>query len=199
MKKISEIIKPFLSIIFGALLLLIYVNWLASDDSGTLVLGIFGVILSVFYLTDGIMDIIIGDKLPKKIFNIFTISLYPIFMFIMILIGMINLADYMGPTAWIISILSLIGTIAFILIFIINTFIENNSLRLLTTLFGGIFILVIIVNILFDQLGNVVTLGNLPIVSLLASLSYIGIVLDVLFGKGESNKEAKNEEPSINE
>ena len=83
MKKISEIIKPFLSIIFGALLLLIYVNWLSSDDSGTLFLGIFGVILSVYYLTYGIMDIIIGDKLPKKIFNIFTISLYPIFMFIM--------------------------------------------------------------------------------------------------------------------
>lgn len=199
MKKISEIIKPFLSIIFGALLLLIYVNWLSSDDSGTLFLGIFGVILSVYYLTYGIMDIIIGDKLPKKIFNIFTISLYPIFMFIMILIGMINLVDYMGPTAWIISILSLIGTIAFVLIFIINTFIEHNSLRLLTTLFGGIFILVIIVNMLFDQLGNVVTLGNLPVVSLLASLSYVGIVLNVLFAKGESNKEANNEESSINE
>ena len=84
MKKISEIIKPFLSIIFGALLLLIYVNWLSSNDGGTLFLGIFGVILSVYYLTYGIMDIIIGDKLPKKIFNIFTISLYPIFMFIMI-------------------------------------------------------------------------------------------------------------------
>ena len=199
MKKISEIIKPFLSIIFGALLLLIYVNWLSSDDGGTLFLGIFGVILSVYYLTYGIMDIIIGDKLPKKIFNIFTISLYPIFMFIMILIGMINLVDYMGPTAWIISILSLIGTIAFVLIFIINTFIEHNSLRLLTTLFGGIFILVIIVNMLFDQLGNVVTLGNLPVVSLLASLSYVGIVLNVLFAKGESNKEVNNEEPSINE
>lgn len=199
MKKISEIIKPFLSIIFGALLLLIYVNWLSSDDSGTLFLGIFGVILSVYYLTYGIMDIIIGDKLPKKIFNIFTISLYPIFMFIMILIGMINLVDLMGPTAWIISILSLIGTIAFVLMFIINTFIEHNSLRLLTTLFGGIFILVIIVNMLFDQLGNVVTLGNLPVVSLLASLSYIGIVLNVLFAKGESNKEEKIEESSINE
>jgi len=199
MKKISEIIKPFLSIIFGALLLLIYVNWLSSDDGGTLFLGIFGVILSVYYLTYGIMDIIIGDKLPKKIFNIFTISLYPIFMFIMILIGMINLVDYMGPTARIISILSLIGTIAFVLIFIINTFIEHNSLRLLTTLFGGIFILVIIVNMLFDQLGNVVTLGNLPVVSLLASLSYVGIVLNVLFVKGEPNKEANNEESSINE
>jgi len=187
MKKISEIIKPFLSIIFGALLLLIYVNWLSSNDSATLLLGIFGVILSVYYLTYGIMDIIIRDKLPKINFNIFTISLYPIYMFIMILIGMINLVDSMGPTAWIISILSLIGSIAFVLIFIINTFIENNSLRLLTTLFGGIFILVIIVNMLFDQLGDVVTLGNLPVVSLLASLSYIGIVLNVLFAKGESN------------
>ena len=125
MKKVQEIIKPYLLIIFGALLLLYYLNDL--DNTGaTLAIGIIGVIVAAFYLTMGILNVLLGDKLPqslKKVFDITAAALFPLFIFSYYLIAIIKWNDLFGPNGWIITILSLVGSLAAAVLLIISNFI----------------------------------------------------------------------------
>ena len=66
MKKISDLVKPYLSIIFGALLLLLYFNLLAVGGV-YLAMGIIIFALAAFFLTIGILNVTLGEKLSKVI------------------------------------------------------------------------------------------------------------------------------------
>ena len=113
MKKIGDFLKPNMFIIFGALLLLYFLNYL-SLNGASLAIGIFAVILSTYYLVVGILGILIGNKFSlqlKKIFEVLSVSLFGAFMFIYFLLTTINGAQInglMGPTAWIVQILSIL-------------------------------------------------------------------------------------------
>ena len=194
MKKLHTIIKPYLAIVFGALLLLIYLNWLAANGA-TLAMGIIAVVFAAFYLTAGILGIVLVDKLPesvRKVFSMLTICLFPIFMFIMFLLTVINANNLMGPTAWTISILSMIGSLGFVIVYLINVFAGNTLLSRLTNLFGLIFILVLLLNVLFDVAGNPVVLGNVDIIGLVLYALYV-VILVGSFSKDKL--EEKEEQP----
>ena len=108
MKKVTDFLRPNILIVFGALLLLFFLNYL-QYTGGTLAIGIIAVIMSAYYLAIGILGIIIGDKLPKKILDIISVVFFPVFMFVLFLIQTIQAAqidNFMGPTAWIIAILT---------------------------------------------------------------------------------------------
>ena len=61
MKKLQDIIRPFLAIILGALLFLVYLNYLQLQGA-TLAVGIIAVIFSAFYVALGILNIVLGNK-----------------------------------------------------------------------------------------------------------------------------------------
>ena len=71
MKKISELLKPYLSIIFGVLLFLYFFDWL-SAKGGFLALGIIAVVLSVCFVGVGLLGVLAGDKFSKDLKNVTT-------------------------------------------------------------------------------------------------------------------------------
>ena len=195
MKKVQEIIKPYLLIIFGALLLLYYLNDL--DNTGaTLTIGIIGVIVAAFYLTMGILNVLLGDKLPqslKKVFDITSVALFPLFIFSYYLIAIIKWNDLFGPNGWIITILSLIGSLAAAVLLIISNFINGNTVKKLTTLFAMIFVLILILDLLFSIAGNSIVLGNLDVLLFAIYVVYVNVLIPYVFGNSGEQTATKDD------
>ena len=174
MKKIGEIIRPFVAIVFGALLFLFYLNWLSLSGAG-LAVGIIAMVLAAYYLTVGILGILLGEKLGKAraIFDMLSIVLFGVFMFVYFLIVMINGAEaaanevnIFGPAGWFIVILSISGSLAFAVVHLIASLVKNKVLARLDYLFAAIFVLVLLLNLLFDSSGDPINLGALNVLLL---------------------------------
>ena len=190
MQKIREILKPFSSIIFGTLLFLSFLNYL-SLTGATLAIGIIALIISIYYIAYGVIEIICKDQIPttvNKIFDVCSITLFPLLMFFIILMDIISLADTMLPTAWIISIFSIIVTLIMIFIYIVAFYLKNKCLDKLNILFSSLFILVLLLDLLFDPLGDPINLGNISIVGFIIYFSYSSVLLESIieYNKKES-------------
>lgn len=193
MKKIQELIKPVLMIIFGALILLFYMNFINSNYAGGYIaLGIIGVVFAAYYLTIGILNLLIGKKLGK-VFDILNIDLFAILMFTQFLIITIYGADNMGPTGWVIKILSMIAALTLAAFFIVFKLVNVPVIKRLTMLFAGIFALAMLLDILFDDRGFGDLLGNINMIS----LAIYAIFASILFSnvlKEDAPKEVENKE-----
>lgn len=188
MKKIQVVAKPFLSIVFGALLLLTYLNWL-SLDGGALVIGIFALLMSLYYLGAGITEAVAGDKLPqkaKKVFDIIDVSLFSAFASIYYLLYITNLSDQMGPTGWIVALAALLLSLALAIFSIIARLVSNPVLKRLDVLFSALFMAALVLTLLFDSAGNPVTLGSIDVISLVIYALFGVMLLESL-----TNKEMK--------
>lgn len=166
MKRALDFLKPNILIIFGALLFLYFMNWLQGKDA-TLALGIIAVVLSAYYLAIGIIGIIIGDKLPRKVFDVVSVCLFAVFMFTYFLIALIQAAqikDFMGPTAWVIAIISLVASLGLAAMYPVAKFVNNKTVVNLGFLFAAIFVLALLLNILFNVRGNSIVLGNVDMI-----------------------------------
>lgn len=203
MKKIQEVAKPFLSIVFGALLLLTYLNWL-SLNGGALVIGIFALLISLYYLGAGITEAVAGDKLPlkaKKVFDIIDISLFSTFSFIYYLIFIINLSNQMGPTGWIVVLAALLLSLALAVFSIIADLVSNPVLKRLDVLFSALFMAALVLTLLFDSVGNPITLGSIDVISLVIYALFGVMLLESLTHKeaepveSPSNDAQEEEEP----
>ena len=84
MKRVNGMVKPYLSLVFGSLLFLIYLNAL-SGTGGNLAIGIVGVLLSAYYIGIGLSTALIKKKLPA-IFETLSLTLYPVFYFVVTLV-----------------------------------------------------------------------------------------------------------------
>ena len=166
MKRFAEFIKPFVSIILGALLFLYFLNWLSLKE-GALAIGIIATVLAVYYLTVGILGVLLGEKMPNKLrksFDIASIVSFPIFMFTYFLIMVIANVKAMGPTGWVIAILSMVVSISLGCIYLVSKLVNNKLLTRFSYLFAVVFTLVLLVDIVFDQIGNPIVLGNIDII-----------------------------------
>ena len=192
MKKIQVVAKPFLSIVFGALLLLTYLNWL-SLDGGALVIGIFALLMSLYYLGAGITEAVAGDKLPlktKKVFDILNISLFSAFASIYYLLYITNLSDQMGPTGWIVVLAALLLSLALAIFSIIARLVSNPVLKRLDVLFSALFMAALVLTLLFDSAGNPIKLGSIDVISLVIYALFGMMLLESL-----TNKDTKSVEP----
>ena len=133
MKKLTDFLKPNILIILGALLFLYYMNWLSNQGAG-LAIGIVAVICAIYYIAIGVLEIIVSNKFSpqlKKIFELISVSLFAIFMFLFFLLSAVQgakIENYMGPTAWIIAILSMVASLALVAIYAISKFVEKSLL-----------------------------------------------------------------------
>ena len=193
MKKIQELIKPVLMIIFGALLLLFYMNFINQNyPGGYIALGIIGVVFAIYYLTIGILNLLIGKKLGK-VFDILNVDLFAVLMFAQFLIVVIYNANNMGPTGWVIKILSMIAALALAAFFIVFKLVNVPVIKRLTLLFAGIFALAMLLDILFDDRGFGDLLGNINMIS----LAIYAIFASILFSnvlKEDAPKEVENKD-----
>ena len=174
MKKISELLKPYLSIILGALLLLVYLNWLSYQE-WALALGIIAVVMAAYYIAAGIIGIVLGEKLPKGLklaLDITSICFFPVFMFVYFLLLTINGHDALGPTGWAIIIISMVASLALPCAYAVSKFVKNGLLGKLCFLFAAVFILALLLNVLFAFNGDPIVLGNINIISVVIYFVY---------------------------
>lgn len=194
MKKIGDFLKPNMFIIFGALLLLYFLNYL-SLNGASLAIGIFAVILSTYYLVVGILGILIGNKFSpqlKKIFEVLSVSLFGAFMFIYFLLTTINGAQInglMGPTAWIVQILSMAAALGLAVVYTIARLVNIDALMRFAYLSSAIFALALLLNILFDISGNSRLLGNVDILLVVIYVIFTFYLFSTLTNKAESKEE----------
>ena len=180
MKKVGNLIKPFAAIILGALLLLAYLNNLQMQG-GQLIIGIFALIFAIYYMGIGIVSVVVGDKMPvvaKKVFDVITMALFPLFMFIIFVSNCADFASVLGPSGWIIIILSMNGAILFSALFVVAAFVKVAVLKRLAQLFGAIFVLALLLNLVFTVTGNPNALGDINVINVVIYALYTFMLID---------------------
>ena len=109
------------------------------------------------------------------------------------LIVVIYNANNMGPTGWVIKILSMIAALALAAFFIVFKLVNVPVIKRLTLLFAGIFALAMLLDILFDDRGFGDLLGNINMIS----LAIYAIFASILFSnvlKEDTPKEVENKD-----
>ena len=190
MNKIIELIKPYLSIVFGFLLFLYYFNYL--QYSGILLaIGIIAVFISLYYLVHGILNFFLDDKMKngKDILNLVSLSLFPLFIFFHLIVLIVNNSNIFGPTSWVIVIFGLLTSLAFPAFAIIAHFVKNKTLSKLSYLFNFLFFLGLLLSIFFNMSGNAIRLGDLDFIYTLIILCFFFLSVEVLVEKPMENSE----------
>lgn len=199
MKKVTDFLKPNILIILGALIFLYFMNWL-SYQGGGLAIGIIAVICAAYYLAVGILSIVIGNKfspMVKKIFDVISIDLFAVFMFVYFLIITIEGAKidgYMGPTAWIIAILSMIAALALAVVYALARFLNKGVLLRFAYLFSAIFALVLLLNLLFANSGDAKNLGAIDVILTVIDIAFVFYLFNSLGSAENIPAPAKKEE-----
>ena len=200
MKKVSEFLRTYLSIIFGALLFLIYFNNLAAQGE-TLALGIIAVVFAAYYVARGILGAVLGEKTPKAlilVFDILSVCLFALFVFLETLLGVVEVYRIaaemhvevaMGPTAWTILICNMVATLGLIGFYIVSKFSLHKVFDRLAMMFGAIFVLALLLVVLFEDNGSQTLLGNIEVPELLLYVTYT-VMLFSSFSKPEQVEEA---------
>lgn len=195
MKKVIEIVKPLSAIVFGALFFLEYFNLLAMKGEA-LAIGIIATIFSVYYLFVGILTFILGEKMSeglRKVFDIVSLVLFPLFIFVYYLLITILAVDAIGPAGWIIVIVSMAGSICAAIICPLARAIKNSTLKKLGLLFAAVFVTVLLMNLVFDVDGSPNVFGNVVIVELVVDILFASMIFACL-SKEEKEKKAEEEE-----
>ena len=149
-------------------------------------IGIFALLMSLYYLGAGITEAVAGDKLPlktKKVFDIIDISLFSAFASIYYLLYITNLSDQMGPTGWIVVLAALLLSLALAIFSIIARLVSNPVLKRLDVLFSALFMAALVLTLLFDSVGNPVTLGSIDVISLVIYALFGMMLLESLTSK----------------
>ena len=208
MKKIKELLKPFIFIIFGALLFLYYFNGLSSEGAG-LAISIIAIILAAYFLAVGILSVVLGDKLGKAkgLLNLIGVATFPLFLGVVELITLINLADiegYLGPTGWTISIVTIATAFGLGALLFVSYFVRSKGLHRVTFLFGAIFVLALLLDVLLLVDGSPATIGQVVILQVVLYACYVSMLFEVLASFKENKEpkkveEAKEEKPAEEE
>ena len=184
MKKAFGFLKSNILIFIGALLLLLFMNYLSMGGT-TLALGIFATVLAIYYIVIGVLGIFIGDKFnafTRRIFDIIAISLFALFFFtgsIFNLISMIDLStdpnfpQTFGPTAWLVEIIALLTSLALAGFYPFVRLIKGEGLKKLGYLFAALFALGLLLDSLFDFQGFAITLGDIPFVYFFLEIIFV--------------------------
>lgn len=176
-----DLVKPFLALVFGVLLFLYYLNNL--KDSGTqLAMGIIGIVVGSYYIASGVLSVILGSKMPaglKTVFDILNVALFPGFMFVVFLFLVIN-TNNMGPTGWVIYISCMAASISLCAVYVISRFAKGDIFMRLVSLFGLIFVLALVCELIFTNEGGSEYLGGIEIVPALAYAFYAVLLFNSL-------------------
>ncbi len=185
MKKVSDLLKPFLSVIFGALLFLCHFNWLGLGG-GRLAIGIVALVLAVYFVTVGLLSTLLGEKFPKRLketLDAVGVGVYPLFLgayFLTFLIMSVkDKYTYVGPMAWTISLISIAAAFGLGVLFFLAYFLRRRTLARLTFTFSCVFILMLLLDILLIN-GNPATLGSIVVLKVVLYGVFVGMLINAL-------------------
>ena len=180
MKKIHELSRPFLAVIFGALLFLSYLNDLSYSGS-ILAMAIVWLVFAAFAITVGILNIVLGDKLSRKvkgIFDLSIVSVYALLSFVGVLLFVIN--GGLNAFSWVVSIIGMASTLGFGCLLLISYLKRRGFIVNLTFLFAALFALYLLVCILFTYDGIARGIGSISLVEIAIIFSYVSLAISVL-------------------
>ena len=207
MKRISDLLKPFLAVIFGALLFLCHFNWLSAKGEG-LALGIIAVVLALYFVVVGLLGTALGDKFPKKVkevLNTCGVASYPLFLgvyFILYLVITGRESLPIGPMGWTIAIFSIAACIGLGVLFLVAFFSKKHIFIRITFLFSCLFVLVLLLDVLLTD-GNPEKLGNVEILKVILYGVFSGMLFNELKVLQEEYKKApkaaSKKEPEVAE
>ena len=198
MKRLSDLLKPFLSVIFGALLFLVYFNWLGFNG-WPLALGIVAVSLAVFYITVGLLGSLLGEKFPKKskdILDAIGVVAFPTFLGVYFLVSLILSNTGIGPMGWTVSIFSILAALGLACSYMVAYFGKVKMFFKATFLFASLFVLALLLDVLLTN-GYPETLGNIVILGVVLYAVYTAILFNNLKAIQEEYKKLSKpkEEP----
>ena len=199
MKKVTDILKGNLLLFFGAILFLLYLNYLAFSDE-RLAVGIIATIISVYYIVIGILGIFMGNKLNKKVFDVISVCLFALLIFVVNMISFVNMIQIaadpniqanFGPTGWIVAIFNLLASLALLAFYPVAKFVKAEGIKKLSYLFAGLFVLGLLLDVLFDAQGFAIDLGDIPFMYVAA----FALFAIYLFGSLENAEAPAKKEP----
>ena len=185
MKKLMDLIKPFLALVLGVLMFLFYLNYyIGSNVPGTqLALGIIGLIIGSWLIFAAIMGIA-WPKMPvglKKVFDIISIASFAGFMFVVFLMNVIGNYGTMGASSWIIYILAMVASLGLCVVYIISRFVKGDAMAKVASIFGLVFVLALVSSLLFPADNQfLVTLANIPLVPVIMYVIYCSLLFKSL-------------------
>ena len=180
MKRLSDMIRPFLGFVLGGLLILFYLNYVKAiyvqnEVYELFVLGIIGLLVASCYLALAILQFIFGERAPAFM-GILSVVLFPSLICIEALLYTILLlrsGQTISATGWIINLTLILGVLMFVPMYIVAYFTKVKVLQRLAFLSGSILFLGLIVNLMFGYDGSTVAIGQ---------VSLAGLVIYVLYG-----------------
>ena len=89
----------------------------------------------------------------------------------------------MGPTGWIVALAALLLSLALAVFSIIARLVSNPVLKRLDVLFSALFMAALVLTLLFDSVGNPITLGSIDVISLVIYALFGMMLLESLTNK----------------
>lgn len=195
MKKIQEILKPKLLIIFGTLMFLLYIGGIKNDDAKFLVLAIFGIVFAAYYITVGILNVSLGDRLnasAKQFFDILNVSLFAFLILYQTIVGIVAFfdisPDLISTAGWIINIYAIMAAGGLIVMVILAKTGSKAALDRLAFMFAVCFGLALLLMVLFDEAGNASSVASIIMVEVALYGFFIPIMLNAV-GKAKNENE----------
>lgn len=185
MKKVMDLFKPFLALVLGILMFLFYLNYYVKSGvpGTTLAIGIVGLVIACWFIFVGVFGVA-WPRMPaglKKAFDIVSIVSYATFIFVELLIEVIQLHAAMGASSWIVYILAMVAAMGLSVVYIISRFVKGEAMARVASIFGMVFVLALISKILFPAgKGDPVTLEDISVVPVLIYIVYCSLLLKSL-------------------
>lgn len=185
MKKNCSLLNSALSIILGTFLFLIYVNYLKADGIN-LLLGIFCSLAGLYYLVYGFITLIFKDKMKpvaNKVLEIFAVVLVPLMLFLIVVININHMSDYIELNAWFIIIFTLIESLLFMVVYIVEKVANKVVNDKITKTLALIFILFSFIDLIFNYDGTVNSIGNIGLTRIVIYVTYAVLLVNLVVKK----------------
>ena len=160
MKKIREFIKSYLAVIFGVLVILNYLDYLAFGGAA-IATGIVAIVIGGYCITAGILGVV--GKTPaklQKVLDAVVVASFALFFFVLQLMTVID-GGLVGPSAWTVAIFSMVAALSVVVVYIINMASPSETSKRLAYLFALIFVLALLLSILSGGQGGWASIGDL--------------------------------------
>ncbi len=195
MKKLSSN-TSLVAFVLGALLILFALSFIAIGGEAT-VIGIFGLLSGIAYVLGGIfVTLNLSDKAITLTKDIIFIAAFPLFIFVYYLIIVIEAANALSVTSWILAILLLLSSLSAITCGIITLVGNNDKIKKIANLSILIFIGIMVILLVFPLGGGAggAVLGELSLVQIFFIAGYFLITKPFVELPKFEKKEEKSEE-----
>ena len=201
MKKLTSN-TSLVAFVLGALLILFALSFIANGGEAT-VIGIFGLLSGIAYVLGGVfVTLNLSDKAITLTKDIIFIVAFPLFIFVYYLIIVIEAADVLSVTNWILAILLLISALSAVVCGIITLVGNNEMVKKIANLSILLFIGIMVILLVFPLGGREggAAIGELSLVQIFFIAGYFLITKPFLeLPKFEKKEEKVTEEKASEE